>query len=46
LAAFKAAWDEVAAEEMAVNPEFKAVYENYLAFREQFAIWRENGYLK
>jgi len=46
LAAFKAAWDEVAAEEMAVNPEFKTVYENYLAFREQFAIWRENGYLK
>jgi TRAP-type mannitol/chloroaromatic compound transport system substrate-binding protein len=36
----------VAAEEMAVNPEFKRVYENYLAFREQFAIWRENGYLK
>jgi TRAP-type mannitol/chloroaromatic compound transport system substrate-binding protein len=46
LEAFKAAWDEVAAEEMAVNPEFKRVYENYLAFREQFAIWRENGYLK
>ena len=46
LAAFKAAWDEVAEEEMAVNPEFKKVYENYLAFREQFAIWRDNGYLK
>ena len=46
LAAFKSAWDEVAAEEMAVNPEFKRVYENYMAFREEFAIWRDNGYLK
>ena len=46
LAAFKSAWDEVATEEMAVNPEFKRVYENYMAFREEFAIWRDNGYLK
>mgnify|MGYP002629232722 FL=1 len=46
LAAFKSAWDEVAAEEMAINPEFKRVYENYMAFREEFAVWRDNGYLK
>ncbi|MDA0237365.1 MAG: TRAP transporter substrate-binding protein [Proteobacteria bacterium] len=46
LAAFKGAWDEVAAEESAVNPEFKRVYENYVAFRKQFATWRDLGYLK
>lgn len=44
--AFRSAWDEVAEEEMAVNPEFKKVYENYMAFREQFAVWGDNGYLK
>jgi TRAP-type mannitol/chloroaromatic compound transport system substrate-binding protein len=46
LQAFKTAWDEVAAEEMAVNPEFKRVYENYMAFRDQFSIWRNNGYIR
>lgn len=46
LEAFKTAWDEVAAEEMAVNPDFKRVYENYMTFREEFSIWRDNGYIR
>lgn len=46
LEAFRKAWQEVAAEESQKDPEFKRVYESYLAFREKYATWRDLGYLK
>jgi TRAP-type mannitol/chloroaromatic compound transport system substrate-binding protein len=46
LDAFRKAWDEVAAEEMEVNPEFKKVYSDLVEFRKNFAVWGKNGYLK
>jgi len=46
LDAFKKGWDEVVAEESAVNPKFKRVNDSYAKFREEFALWGKNGYLK
>ncbi len=46
LAAFEKTWNEVAAEEAAANPNFKRAYESYRQFRENYAIWREYGYLQ
>ncbi len=46
LAKMRSAWEEVLAEESARDPDFKRVYESYAAFRKQYAIWREHGYLK
>lgn len=46
LDAYRKAWQEVVAEESEANPMFKKVYESYSAFREDYSIWRENGYLK
>ena len=44
--AFRQAWEEVAIEESAADPRFKAIYDHYSAFRENYAKWREIGYLK
>jgi TRAP-type mannitol/chloroaromatic compound transport system substrate-binding protein len=44
--AFRQAWEEVAVEEAAADPRFKEVYDHYIAFRENYAKWREVGYLK
>jgi TRAP-type mannitol/chloroaromatic compound transport system substrate-binding protein len=44
--AFRQAWEEVAEEEAAADPRFAEVYENYQAFRDNYAKWREIGYLK
>ena len=46
LAAFEAAWAEVVAEESAKNADFKRVWESLSAFREDYTLWREYGYLK
>jgi TRAP-type mannitol/chloroaromatic compound transport system substrate-binding protein len=46
LAALRKAWDEVAAEESAKNPSFKRVYDQYSAFRKDYAIWKDIGYLR
>jgi TRAP-type mannitol/chloroaromatic compound transport system substrate-binding protein len=46
IAAFEKAWQEVIAEESASNPNFKRVYASYSKFRDDYAIWREHGYLK
>jgi TRAP-type mannitol/chloroaromatic compound transport system substrate-binding protein len=46
LAKFEAAWKEVAAEESAKNPVFKKAYDSYSAFRAEYAIWKDRGYLK
>lgn len=44
LATFRTAWEEVAAEEAAKNPNFKRAYESLNTFRVQFADWRSVGY--
>lgn len=46
LDAFRAAWDEVVAEESAKDPLFKKTYESYKAFHEEYQIWLEHGYLR
>ena len=46
LATFKGAWDEVVAEEVAANPDFKKVWDSMQAFRGEYAKWSELGYLK
>lgn len=44
--AYRAAWDEVIAEEVAADERFARVYDSYKAFRDKYAKWREVGYLK
>lgn len=43
--AYEKAWNEVAAEESAKNPNFKKVFDSYSKFRSEFKIWRDYGYL-
>ena len=43
---FEAAWKDVAAEESGKNPVFKKVFDSYQAFRAEYAIWKDRGYLK
>ena len=38
-------WNAVAAEQSAVNPDFKAAWDSLQAFRAEYEIWRELGYL-
>ena len=42
---FEAKWQEVVAEESSRDPLFKRIYESYRAFRADYALWREHGYL-
>ncbi|MFN4088797.1 MAG: TRAP transporter substrate-binding protein [Alphaproteobacteria bacterium] len=46
LDAYRAAWEEVAAEQAARSPEFKKAWESLTAFREKYRPWRERGYLR
>jgi TRAP-type mannitol/chloroaromatic compound transport system substrate-binding protein len=46
IAAFRTAWQEVIVDESAADPNFKRIYDNYTAFRDKYAKWREIGYLK
>lgn len=46
LGTFKSAWEEVVAEEIAANPDFKNVWDNMQAFRAEYAKWNDLGYLK
>ena len=46
LKAMRTAWEEVVKEESAKDPNFKKAHESYAAFRANFAVWREVGYLK
>ena len=45
LQALNAAWNEVANELAAANPNFKKTWESYSAFRKQYALWGDLGYL-
>ena len=46
LAKFKAAWDEVVAEEIAANPDAKRVWDSFTKFDANYKVWGERGYLK
>ncbi len=46
LAAYQKAWNEVAAEEAANNPDFKKVWDSLQNFRKQYKIWSDLGYLQ
>lgn len=46
LGTFKAAWEEVVAEEAAANPDFQKVWDSMQEFRAEYAVWSELGYLK
>jgi TRAP-type mannitol/chloroaromatic compound transport system substrate-binding protein len=46
LAAFEKEWKVVAAEQATRSPEFKKALDSLSAFREEYKIWRERGYLK
>jgi len=46
LAAFASAWQKVVAKESAKNADFKRVWESLSAFREDYKLWREYGYLR
>jgi TRAP-type mannitol/chloroaromatic compound transport system substrate-binding protein len=42
---FERKWREVVEEEAAKDPLFKRIYESYSSFHEQYAIWKNHGYL-
>lgn len=46
LAALEAAWNEVAAEEAAADPDFARAWESLQTFRAGYAEWRDLGYLR
>jgi len=46
LSAYETAWQEVAAEKSAADADFKRAWESIQAFRENYAQWKEIGYLK
>ena len=39
-------WDEVAKEQADKSPEFKKAWDSYSKFRDEYKIWKTNGYLK
>lgn len=43
---YEAAWLEVATEEAAKDPVFKRVWDSYRAFRAEYAVWTDYGYMK
>ena len=45
LDALEQSWRQVAAEEAAKDSEFKRVWQSLTGFRENYAIWKELGYL-
>jgi TRAP-type mannitol/chloroaromatic compound transport system substrate-binding protein len=45
LALFRQAWDEVVAEEIARDAQFKKVWEDLSEFREGYALWSSHGFL-
>jgi TRAP-type mannitol/chloroaromatic compound transport system substrate-binding protein len=43
---FRKTWDEVAKEQAEKSPEFKKAWDSYAKFRDEYKIWKANGYLK
>ena len=46
LAAYEKAWKKVVVEQSAKSPEFKKAWDSLSAFRADYSIWRERGYLR
>ncbi len=46
LAAYEKAWNEVVIEQTAKSPEFKKAWDSLSAFRAEYSVWRERGYLR
>lgn len=46
LALYKKTWEEVAKEQAEKSPEFKKAWESYSAFRAEYKVWKDYGYLK
>jgi TRAP-type mannitol/chloroaromatic compound transport system substrate-binding protein len=50
IAELRTIWRDVAKEEAAEDPAFKRIHESFTAFRKDYpkdyAVWRQNGYLK
>ena len=46
LALYKKTWEEVAKEQSEKSPEFKKAWESYSAFRAEYKVWKDFGYLK
>lgn len=46
LKALEEKWLEVVEEQKAKSPEFTKIWDSYSTFRKNYAIWRENGYLR
>lgn len=46
LAAYEKAWKEVVLEQSAKSPEFKKAWDSLSAFRAEYSVWRERGYLR
>ncbi len=45
MSAFSGAWDQVVEEEAAADPDFARVWESLRSFREEYAVWKNLGYL-
>lgn len=43
---YKKTWEEVAKEQAEKSPEFKKAWESYTAFRANYKVWKDYGYLK
>ena len=43
---FRAAWEEVLAEEIAANPDVKRLWDSFSAFDEKYQVWGDRAYLK
>jgi TRAP-type mannitol/chloroaromatic compound transport system substrate-binding protein len=43
---YRKAWNEVAKEQAEKSPEFKKAWVSYSKFREEYAVWKQFGYLK
>jgi TRAP-type mannitol/chloroaromatic compound transport system substrate-binding protein len=46
LALLEEKWIEVATEEANDNPDFKRIWDHYIAYRAEQTEWRSRGYLK
>ena len=46
LTAFGKAWSEVAAEAAAADADFRRPWDSLQAFRKDYALWRDLGYLR
>ncbi|HFC05347.1 MAG TPA: C4-dicarboxylate ABC transporter, partial [Rhizobiales bacterium] len=46
LNAFRSKWDEVAKEQSAANPDFKKAWDSLQAYRAEYAVWKDYGFLK